>query len=89
MKRFVLTLLLLTMAPAYAADPAPRTGPTSCGKTADECQKIVDTLNDQIADLRAAYTLARQQRNNALGNPSDAEITQVIQQQQAARQQKR
>lgn len=84
MKRFILPLLLLTAIPAFTAE-APKPAAPTCGKTVDECQKAVDGLNDQIADLRLAYGSVRQQRDAAQQQLNDAPINTAIQQQQADR----
>jgi hypothetical protein len=66
MKR-VLSILLLSAMPAFAAESAKEPPkPPACGKTAEDCQKAVDALTKQIAELRAAVQGATQQRDNAL-----------------------
>lgn len=48
MKIAALAVALALAAPAYAADDAKPPKPT-CGSTAEECQKVVDSVNAQLA----------------------------------------
>lgn len=86
MKRFILPLLLLAM-PAFAAEPVKPPAPT-CGKTVEECQKVVDGLTNDKADLQMAYGIVRQQRDAAQQQLNDTPVNTAIQQQQTARQPK-
>lgn len=90
MRRFGLAFLFVALAAVQAAIAAetitpPPPAPT-CGKTVAECQKAMDGLNDQLADLRLAYGAIRQQRDSAQQQLNDAVINNAIQQQQVARQ---
>jgi hypothetical protein len=92
MKRFILPMLFLAAMPAFAVDKEPAkdaTKPPACGKTAEECQRMVDSLTEQNSDLQAAYALVRQQRAIAVSNKDDAEVQNFIAQRQSSRQQEK
>ncbi len=86
-KLFLIVVLTALALPAYAADPAPKpvekqAGPT-CGKTAEDCQKVVDELNKQLQTATMAYTAARNQRDTYRQQADDSAISTAIQQAQA------
>lgn len=68
---------------AVAADVAPKVEAPTCGKTAEECQKIVNELNGQLQNVTMAYNAARNQRNALQAQIDDNAIVSAIQQAQA------
>lgn len=87
MKRIILSVILLSAAPAFAADPAAKAPPKppACGKTVEECDKLVADLREQLADTAAAYQGASQQRDAAQKSSYDTALTAYVAQQKAAR----
>jgi hypothetical protein len=85
MKSVIVSAFLLAFVPvAFAADKEPPKPATTCGKTSEECQKVVDSLNTQIKQLQWAYQAVRQQRAQEQQARSDEEVTDYLKQQQAA-----
>ena len=85
MKIITLVLFLAGSAPALAATATPPPAPIqpTCGKTAEECQKQVDMLTDQLAKITLAYQAVRNQRINAQSAKDDADVNAYVQQQAA------
>lgn len=87
MKKIIAAILFLSAAPAFAADPAAKAPPKppACGKTVEECEKVVAELREQVADVQAAYQGARQQRDAAQASSYDTALTAYVAAQKAAR----
>lgn len=83
MKLFAIAFLLLTAAPAFAADHAPAAPPPACTKL-DECQKMVETLTGQVAQMTLAYQAVRTQRDQLQSGANDQQVNSYITQQTAA-----
>lgn len=81
-KIVIATLFLALSAPAFAADPAP--AKPTCGKTAEDCQKVVDAQALQITTQAGTIKALQQQRNSIRSAADDAEVVNFIAQQQAA-----
>jgi hypothetical protein len=75
MKRFVLPLLLLATAPAFAADNVPAAPKhPGCGATAEECQKAIDAMSQKMMDMQRAYQTVMRQRNVYMENAANMEV---------------
>jgi len=85
MKRIALTLFLLASTSAFAEDAKPK--PT-CGKSVEDCQKVVDDLTGKLGEMTLAYQGASAQRdanaNAAAKSAADANLAAWINQQKAA-----
>lgn len=81
-----IALMIGLTAPAIAATsgaaPTP-SGPT-CGKTAEDCQKVVDAQAGQIATQAGTIQALQQQRNSIRSAADDAEVVNFMAQQKAA-----
>lgn len=80
MKRIIVALLLLSSVSAFA-ETAKETPKPTCGKTVEDCQKVVDSLTAQVAQTTLAYQAVRTQRDQVQANLSDQQVTAYIAQQ--------
>lgn len=80
MKAFIVIVLAMGLSAANAAEPVK--APT-CGKTVDECQKIVDDLTAKLTDETSAFTGARAQRDNLQQSILDKDVQAFVSQQRA------
>lgn len=86
MRAIIAIALSLMVSPAFAATGGaapPPAGPT-CGKTAEDCQKVVDTKDAQIATQAGTIQALQQQRNSIRAAADDAEVVNFMAQQKAA-----
>lgn len=76
----ILALMLLAVPAAVNAAPAaaPKAPPITCGKTADLCQKVVDTQAAQIKALTLMAQGLRQQRDANAQAASDAQVNAYV-----------
>jgi hypothetical protein len=89
MKRLFLIAAMTALAiPALAADPAPKPSHPACGASADDCQKVVDAKDTQIATQAKTIQALQQQRNSIRSAADDAEVVNFVGQQAAAAQKK-
>ena len=84
MKMKIAAFLTLLAVPAFAADEAPKPlapkGPT-CGKTAEDCQKVVDDAEKRIQRQASTIAALVQQRNSIRTAADDAEVVNFVNQQ--------
>lgn len=80
----VIAFCLFSTAAAFAADPVPKPASPSCGKTAEECQKVVDGLKTQLSQAALMVQGLRTQRNIAQNAKDEGELNTFVQQQKAA-----
>ncbi len=82
-----IALMIGLTAPAIAATSgaAPTPAGPSCGKTAEDCQKVVDAQAQQIATQAISIQALQQQRNSIRSAADDAEVVNFVGQQQAAK----
>lgn len=71
----IVCLSVLLATPALAED---KKTPT-CGKTVEDCQKVIDSQVTQIKQLTTAYQGATQQRNQSEINLLDTQLQAYIQ----------
>lgn len=76
----IVCLSILLATPAVAEDKAVATIKTpTCGKTVEDCQKVIDSQVTQIKQLTTAYQGATQQRNQSEINLLDTQLQAYIQ----------
>ncbi len=85
------TAMLLISGTVFAAEPAPKAEPLkpSCGKTAEECQKVVDAVNAQVKQQALTIQALVSQRNSIRATADNAEVESYVTAQQAATAQKK
>ncbi len=87
----IFAAMLLFPIAAIAAEPAPKAEPLkpSCGKTAEECQKVVDAVNAQVKQQALTIQALVSQRNTIRATADNAEVESYVTAQQAAAAQKK
>lgn len=74
----IMCLSILLATPALAEDKAVATVKTTCGKTVEDCQKVIDSQTTQVKQLTTAYQTVREQRNQSEINLLDAQLNSYL-----------
>jgi len=84
MKKYIVIACMLLSTSAFAAEPAKPT----CGKSVEDCQKVVDDLTGKLGEMTLLYQGASAQRDaNASAvakQAADANLATWVNQQKAA-----
>lgn len=78
-KYLILASVLLTTSAYADTKTKPSVVPVAtCGKTALECQVVVDQYLKTLNQINAAYRFVSQQRNNVLAGQADQEVNNYL-----------